>query len=312
MNNVQDHTACTRFPNRVHTDEHQEPNVACKVLYQVPEPYEIVPDAIPDGGRIIAICDVETTSLDTKCGQIIELAIMLVTVDAEGKIVGVMPPRCWLEDPGTPLDPRIIAITGIIDADVAGQQIDERQALAMLARASLVIAHNAKFDVGFIERRLPAAAGMDWACSCSEIDWPMLGFDSRVQGYLLMQSGWFNTAHRAAADVWSLYWLLQQQHSEQTLLQRLLLASDQPTMRIDARYAPYRLKDYLKQRGYHWDSDNKVWWTEIAEGACKAEVAWLYQLGVQSPLLTPITARERHRPLKVEPTIMQDPDGPAF
>ncbi|WP_158897605.1 3'-5' exonuclease [Sphingorhabdus lacus] len=312
MNNVQDHTACTRFPNRVLTDEHQEANAACRILHQVPDPFEIVPDAIPNGGRIIAICDVETTGLDIHHDQIIELAIMLVIVDAEGSIVGVMPPRSWLEDPGAPLDPRIIEITGITDADVARQQIDERQALAMFARASLVLAHNAKFDVGFIERRLPAAAGKDWACSCSEIDWPMLGFDTRVQGYLLMQSGWFNTAHRAAADVWSLYWLLQQQHGERTLLQRLLLASDQPTMRIDARYAPYRLKDDLKLRGYRWDSDSKVWWIEIAEGACETEVAWLYQLGVQSPLLTPITARERHRPLKVAATIMEEPDGPAF
>ena len=312
MNSDKDHTAHTRSPSRASTDEHQEANTGCRVLHHVPEPYEIVPDAIPDGGRIIAICDVETTGLDMTRDRIIELAIMLVTVDAEGRIVGVMPPRSWLEDSGASLDPRITAITGITDADVAGRQIDERQALAMLARASLVIAHNAKFDAGFIERRLPAAAGKDWACSCSEIDWPLLGFDSRVQGYLLMQSGWFNTAHRAAADVWSLYWLLQQQHGEQTLLQRLLLASDQPTMRIDARYAPYRLKEDLKQRGYRWDGDSKVWWIEIAEGACEAEVAWLYQLGVQSPLLTPITATERHRPLKIEPIINQEPDGPAF
>ncbi len=312
MNSIQDPTARMRSTNRASTDEHQEASAACKVLRQVPEPYEIVLDAIPDGGRVIAICDVETTGLDTNHDQIIELAIMLVTVDAEGRIVGVMPPRSWLEDPGVRLDPRITAITGITDADVAGQRIDDRQALAMLARASLVVAHNAKFDVSFIERRLPAAAGKDWACSCSEIDWPMLGFDSRVQGYLLMQTSWFNTAHRAAADVWSLYWLLQQQHGEQTLLQRLLLASDQSTMRIDARYTPYRLKDDLKQRGYRWDADSKAWWTEIEEVACKAEVAWLYQLGVQSPLLTPITAAERHRPLKVEPTIKDELDGPAF
>jgi DNA polymerase-3 subunit epsilon len=312
MNSIHDPTARMRSTSRAIIDKPQEANAACKLLHQVPEPFEIVPDAIPDGGRIIAICDVETTGLDTNHDRIIELAIMLVTVDAEGNIVGVMPPRSWLEDPGVRLDPRIIAITGISHADVAGQRIDDRQALAMLARASLAIGHNSKFDSNFIERRLLAAAGKDWACSCSEIDWPMLGFDSRVQGYLLMQSGWFNTAHRAAADVWSLFWLLQQQHGEQTLLQRLLLASDQPTMRINACYASYRLKDDLKQRGYRWDPDNKVWWTEIAEGACKAEVAWLYQLGVQSPLLTPITARERHRPLKVEPTIMQEPDGPAF
>ena len=312
MNIIQDNAARKRSKRRTRTDEHQETNAACKVLHQVPEPFEIVPDAIPDGGRIIAICDVETTGLDTNHDQIIELAIMLVTVDADGRVVGVMPPRSWLEDPGVRLDPRIMAITGITDADVAAQKIDDRQALAMLARASLVIAHNAKFDAAFIERRLPAAAGKDWACSCSEIDWTMLGFDSRVQGYLLMQTGWFNTAHRAAADVWSLFWLLQQQHEDKTLLQRLLLVSGQPTMRIDARYAPYRLKDYLKQRGYRWDADRKVWWTEIAEGACEAEVAWLYQLGVQSPLLTAITVAERHRPLKVEPTITEEPDGPAF
>ncbi|WP_411290265.1 exonuclease domain-containing protein [Sphingorhabdus sp.] len=232
MNIIQDNAARKRSKRRTRTDEHQETNAACKVLHQVPEPFEIVPDAIPDGGRIIAICDVETTGLDTNQDPIIELAIMLVTVDADGRVVGVMPPRSWLEDPGVRLDPRIIAVTGITDADIAGQKIDDRQALAMLARASLVIAHNAKFDVSFIERRLPEAAGKDWACSCSEIEWPQLGFDSRVQGYLMMQSGWFNTAHRAAADVWSLYWLLQQLHGDQTLLQRLLWTSDQPTLTI--------------------------------------------------------------------------------
>lgn len=312
MNDIHYNTAGTRSSSRASTVEHRETAAACKVLHQVPEPYQIVPDAIPDGGRIIAICDVETTGLDTNHDQIIELAIMLVTVDAEGKIVGVMPPRSWFEDPGVRLDPRIIAITGITDADVAGQQIDDRYALAMLARASLVVAHNATFDAAFIERRLPATAGKDWACSCSEIDWPMLGFDSRVQAYLLMQTGWFNTAHRAEADVWSLYWLLQQQHGEQTLLQRLLLTADQPTMRIDACYAPYRLKDYLKQRGYRWDGDSKVWWTEISEKVCKAEIAWLDQLGVHAPLLTPITATERHRPRKLEPSTMADLRGLAF
>ena len=283
-----------------------------QIQYAVPALYEIIPDEIPQGGRIIAICDVETTGLDVVKDSIIELAIMLVTVDAEGRIVGVMPPRSWLEDPGVRLDPRITAITGITDADVAGQRINDRQALAMLARASLVIAHNAQFDAGFIERRLPAAAGKAWACSCSEIDWQMLGFDSRVQGYLLMQSGWFNTAHRAAADVWSLFWLLQQQNGQQTLLQRLLSTSDQPTLRIDALYAPYRLKDDLKQRGYHWDADVKAWWTEVAQAAGKAEVSWLNHLGVTAPLVTPITANERHRPLKIAPVTVDESSDIGF
>ena len=301
MKNAIHHTAPARDENGDVCTDQSQTDTRCQIQYAVPEPYEIIPDEIPEGGRIIVICDVETTGLDIARDSIIELAIMLVTVDAQGNIVGVMPPRSWLEDPGAPLNPRITAITGLTDADVAGQQIDERQALAMLARASLVIAHNAKFDAAFIERRLPAAAGKAWACSCSEIDWQMLGFDSRVQGYLLMQSGWFNTAHRAAADVWSLFWLLQQQHGLQTFLQRLLSTSDQPTMRIDALYAPYRLKDDLKQRGYHWDADVKAWWTEVAQADGKAEVSWLNRIGVNAPLATPITANERHRPLKIAP-----------
>jgi hypothetical protein len=91
MNTVKDYTAHTRSISHASTDEHHEANAVCKMLYQVPEPYEIVPDAIPDGGRIIAICNVETTGLDINYDHIIELAIMLVTVDAEGRIVGVMP-----------------------------------------------------------------------------------------------------------------------------------------------------------------------------------------------------------------------------
>lgn len=277
-----------------------------KMLQEVLPPHRIVPEEFPEGGRIIAIVDVETTGLDVEQDKIIELAIMLMIVDADNRVIGVMPPRSWLEDPGKPLDPRITAITGITDADVAGKKIDDRQALAMLNRASVVVAHNASFDSAFIEKRLPQAAGKAWACSCRQIDWPALGFDSRVQGYLLMQTGWFNTAHRAAADVWSLYWLLITCHGDTTLLQRLLAASDQPTVRIDS-YPSYSLKAKVKARGYRWDNDRKSWWTEVAEDGVEAELEALRALDVYSTTLTAMTAAERHRPLKIVPV---DPDAP--
>lgn len=277
-----------------------------KMLQEVLPPHQIVPEAFPEGGRVIAIVDVETTGFDVEQDKIIELAIMLMIVDADDRVIGVMPPRSWLEDPKQPLDPRIGMITGITDADLAGKKIDDRQALAMLNRASVVVAHNASFDSAFIEKRLPAAAGKAWACSCHQIDWPGLGFDSRVQGYLLMQTGWFNTAHRAAADVWSLYWLLITWHGETTLLQRLLATSDQPTVRIDVSRS-YRQRGDLKRRGYRWDNDRKAWWIEVVDDQSEAELAALEALGIFGTTLTTMTATERHRPLKVKPA---DPDAP--
>jgi hypothetical protein len=35
--------------------------------------------------------------------------------------------RQWFEDPGVPIPPAISALTGISDADVAGQRIDEHE-----------------------------------------------------------------------------------------------------------------------------------------------------------------------------------------
>jgi hypothetical protein len=51
------------------------------------------------------------------------------------------------------------------------QAIDEPAALDLLASADLVVAHNARFDRPFVDRRLPAAAGKAWACTMAEVDW---------------------------------------------------------------------------------------------------------------------------------------------
>ena len=64
------------------------------------------------------------------------------------------------------------------------------------------IAHHADFDRKFVERRLPDAKGLAWACSCHEIDWQAAGFRGVGLGWLLAQAGYFfNGAHRAGADV---------------------------------------------------------------------------------------------------------------
>ena len=77
------------------------------------------------------------------------------------------------------------------------------------------------------------------------------------------QSG--SDAHRAAADVWALFWLLQHRDSDpdvgptRTHLQRLIEAASTPSVIVQAERAPFSKKDMLKARGYSWKPDGPFW-----------------------------------------------------
>ena len=44
---------------------------------------------------------------------------------------------------------------------------------------------------------------------------------------------------------------------------------------VSAEGASFESKDALKARGYRWDPDRRVWWTEIPDDARTAEEFWL-------------------------------------
>lgn len=253
----------------------------------------------PEGRtRTALVIDVETTSLDASTGSIIELAICPVEFDCTARLVGIGETRSWVEDPGYPLDPEISALTGLADADLAGQRIDDGAVLAMLGSADLCIAHNASFDVNWVEKRYPAAAGKPWACSMREIDWRGHGSDVRTLGVLLdRHAGFFNPRHRAAADVEALVALLATTLSGgQMAMAELIRTAWRPTYEVAAVGAPFAVKDALKARRYRWHEARRVWRIEIAEADLDAELAWLAEhASCPRPLATKITWRTRHR-----------------
>ena len=273
-----------------------------RVLRRVPQPYTSLPHMGPaPEGKCIAILDTETTGLDSGDDVIIELAIQLVFVGDDGEVIGHSAPHSWLEDPERELDPRISMVTGLGAHHLRGQKIDDQFARGLLDRADLIVAQNASFDAGFIERRYPDLAGKAWACSCSEVDWLRLGFEGRSQSALLARVGWFSDAHRAAADVWALHWLLQHRQrgpgeSEvRTHLARLIEAAEQPTVMVQAERAPYSKKELLRARGYRWNAHKKFWQIELAPGLVEHEQAWGYRNGLPAMTTRQITAHERHR-----------------
>ncbi len=267
-----------------------------RVLRALPSPEDYVL-AEPEGVvRTAAVIDVETVGLDPE-HPIIDLAIQRIAFDERGRIVRVGQPRQWFEDPGMPVPAEIVRLTGITDADVAGQRIDEEQAVSLIASTTLAIAHNAAFDAPRVERRLPAIAGHGWACSCNEVPWPDLGFDGRKLGHLLMQQGMFHHGHRAAADVWATINLLSSVMPDgETALAKLIRQAEQPSVRIEATNAPFEAKNALKARGYRWHVEQRVWWTEVATKEEAAEHAWLTAAAsCPRPHVTTVTWHQRYR-----------------
>lgn len=229
-----------------------------------------------DDCSVGVVVDVETTGLDREADKIIELAIQRFRYDRMGRIVEVGQPRVWREDPGRPLEPFTTKLTGLTDADVAGQIIDDDAAIALLASAQVIVAHNAAFDRPFIERRLPAIAGKPWGCSMGDLDWFELGFEGAKLSHLLMQCGWFYEAHRAENDVLAvLYLLAHRVDDDQTILKKLITCAEKSTWRVHAIDAPFDSKDRLKARGYRWDPVMKYWWREVAHAELETEQAWL-------------------------------------
>ena len=253
------------------------------------------------GGRfdtvIGVVVDCETTGIGDD-DVIIELALRRFRADPDGMIVKIDRPYAWCEDPGRDLPDDIKRLTGITDADLAGQVIDDEAAVRLLKSADFVCAHNARFDRGHVERRLPGAVGLAWACTCADVDWRANGFDGRSLGWLLAQIGYFHGAHRAGDDVDAVIALLQHRFpGGSTALAEMLATARAPSWRFRAVGAAFELKDQLRLRGYRWDADGdqKCWWREVPDGRRTEEEWWLagqvYSAQARPKALGPIVER---------------------
>jgi DNA polymerase III subunit epsilon len=238
-----------------------------------PEPHD------PAGVQRVLVLDTETTGLQQRSDKIIELALLWVQVDsASGLPFGPVEVFEGFEDPGMPIPAVARQVTGISDEMVRGQRLDDAAVQALVARADLVVAHNAAFDRPFVEARFPCFADKAWACSFADIDWKSAGAGSSRLSALAQDQGWFYDAHRAQVDCHALLQVLARPVSAdaRTGLALLLAAAAAPSFRLRATAAPFESKDLLKERGYRWDAEARVWTCTLATPALlEAELEWL-------------------------------------
>lgn len=244
------------------------------------QPRVVWPDLPSADPMTLLVLDTETTGLDSTRERIIELGMLRLRVDRiTGIPMGPVQVFDGLEDPGKPIPPEVVAITGITDDKVRGQRLDEQRIADLLDGVELVIAHNAGFDRPFVEGRLPAFAQMDWACSFAEVDWKTRGRTSSKLENLAHAVGLFYDAHRADVDCHALLAVLAQDGDSadaETPLQELLTSASRTSYRVHANRSPFEAKDLLKTRGYRWNAEQKVWSTSVSsEDALAAEQQWL-------------------------------------
>jgi DNA polymerase-3 subunit epsilon len=233
--------------------------------------------------RRVLILDTETTGLDWRAESIIELAMLAVDVDLQtGKPVGEVEVYEDFEDPGRPIPPEIVKLTGITNQDVKGQKLNEAKIKDMVERADLIVAHNAGFDRPFVENRLEVFEHKAWACSFQGINWKAQGMGSAKLEFLCSELGWFYDAHRAQVDCHALLRVLssplqaEQAEGSSTGLQQLFKAAENARTVVKAFGSPFETKDKLKARGYRWDAEARVWYTAVKSAeALDAEAEWL-------------------------------------
>ena len=249
------------------------------VLDYGPPPVPAGTDAAVPAALRVLILDTETTGLSHESDRIIELAMLLVSVDATtGRPFGPVETFEGFEDPGMPIPEVAKQVTGITDEMVRGQRLDDARVQALIERADLVVAHNAGFDRPFVEARFPGFAHKPWACSFADIDWKAQGAESAKLGALAQDRGWFYDAHRALVDCHALLQVLASPQADGggTGLARLIAAASRPSYKLRATGAPFEAKDLLKARGYRWDAAARVWGCSLgSDEALEAERAWL-------------------------------------
>jgi DNA polymerase-3 subunit epsilon len=249
------------------------------------------------------VLDTETTGLDLDRAEVIELAMLKFQYSPDGDVLRVIDRFSELRQPADPIPPEIKSLTGISDEMVAGCAIDPAKVEAFVADASIVIAHNARFDRPIAQRTWPVFKNLDWACSLDEIPWRENGFEGAKLAYLLMGAGLFADAHRAIGDCQALLHILSLPLGAEgkPALATLLAHARQTTVRIFAVNSPYDRKDLLKARGYRWwngsDGRGRCWWRDVAERDFEAEISFLQARVFLRPVDLPmqrITARERY------------------
>lgn len=247
--------------------------------------------------------DVETTGLEPETDEITELGCALFDTTAHtflGAYGG-------LRDPQQKIPALIQEMTGITPEMVAGRTLNDGLIREMATEADYIVAHRAKFDMGFVYRYFVRQAEGEervamrslfgpnnWLCSLFLVDWDKILKDntSKRQKYLSVdkQIPIMPYAHRALFDALMNTKLCEEHYQE------MIDKATADWIRLSVDGVPYQEKDKVKQLGYRWSPPYKVWYKDVPEleGIVEQELETLHQSLTSGNLFHPDVRRQRY------------------
>lgn len=153
--------------------------------------------------KVGGFIDTETTGLSPNEHEIIELAIVLFAYETKtGEILGIMDEYSSLREPSIKISKSATKVNGITIEMVKGNTLDHKQIEHMIASADILLAHNARFDIGFLVKLFPSILEKPWYCSMNGVKWVNHGFKNKKLHDLITSHGInIENAHRALDDV---------------------------------------------------------------------------------------------------------------
>jgi len=233
-----------------------------------------------DPGKVCSglVLDTETTGLNHQKDTVIEIALRPFKFNTETfQVVSVGDPYSGLQDPGHALSKTTVSLTGLTDEILKGQAIDWKAVSSRVAEASLIIAHNAQFDRPFVDKLTESSSGKLWGCSMSQINWMAKGFKTTKLSLLTHYHGFTFDGHRALSDVDATLHLMSMTDPEtgKPYLAEIAEGIKRNRVRAFAWKSSFDKKDLLKNAGYKWNDQNKVWLRDLFREDKDSELAWL-------------------------------------
>lgn len=235
-----------------------------------------------DIGHFVVL-DFETTGLDHKTAEIIEIGMVKVAYSRKDEtILGSVDTFQSFEESKGEISELITSITGITADDVRGHVINSADVVAFLEGIDFIVCHNTAFDKPFFVKRFAAnteLAELSWGCTAQGIKWSDFGIGSAKLEFILFKSGYFYEAHRASDDCFAVVAGIQ---ANPGAMAQLLSSIRARTVTVRAVGAPFDVKDSLKGRGYSWcgehDTHGKHWFRSVSDAAITEEMDFLNQL----------------------------------
>ena len=204
--------------------------------------------------KTVAILDTETSGLDPKTGELLEVAVALWSLDLGLIRAGSIPVRAEANP--------AMAVNGIPLALVHNwgwtQEAAQAWLTTMTAGADVLVAHNADFD-----RQWLPDLKRPWVCTCNDVTWPEPVQSRSLAAIALAHGVGVVDAHRALTDVMTIVRLFGAIQARGYSVRALLEQGLRPKATFRA-LVTYDDREKAKQAGFRWEGATKSWLRTMA------------------------------------------------